>query len=243
MVTLTTPDKQVGTLWDTATGKRLLTLKPSQPQPNNDYAAVAFSPDGKRVLIGCPDHSVRVWDIADGREVLVIQGQNDAVVSPDGRLVLTTADDLTPRLWDAATGKELLVLKGGHQGGAKKRQHGVWGGAFNADGTQVVTCGKEGIGRLWNTATGEELASWHGLEPINWSNGYRFNAYFSPDGRWVLTQRADGSCRLWLHRSVVGRPATNAARLHSSRRKIDLRRNFSRDITETCDLRFTWLRT
>jgi WD40 repeat protein len=196
-VTLTTRDKAAGTLWDAATGKRLLTLKPSQPQPSDEYGAIAFSRDSQRVLIECPDHSVRVWDTADGREMVVIRGQNDAAVSPDGRLVLTAADDLTPRLWDATTGEELLVLKG-HQSGAKPRQHGVRGGAFSPDGKLVVTCGKEGVCRLWDTATGQELATWTGLEPINSSNGFRFKAYFSPDGRWVMTERAeDEACRLW----------------------------------------------
>jgi WD40 repeat protein len=110
VVTLATRDRTCATLWDAATGKRRLTLQSSHPQPSDDYASVAFTTDSRRVCIECPDHTVRIWDTSDGREVLVIRGQNDAVVSPDGRLVLTTSDDLTPSLWDAATGEEFRRL-------------------------------------------------------------------------------------------------------------------------------------
>src|SRR5262249_36068724 len=66
VLTMTTRENEAAVLWDAATGKHLLTLKPSQPQPGGDYSAVAFSLDSRRVLVACPDHSVRIWDAGTG---------------------------------------------------------------------------------------------------------------------------------------------------------------------------------
>jgi WD40 repeat protein len=191
---LTVGKKAIGSIWDAADGKRLLTLKPLPSQPETDAAALAFSPDSQRVLLSYPDHSVRLWDAVAGRELAVLRGHshklNDLVFSPDGRRILTVADDPTPRIWDTETGKELLVLKG-HERDTPEGQVGVNTGAFSPDGQRVVTCGKEGTARLWDAATGQELASWNGLE------GSEYSAAFSADGLWVLTQKGDGMCRLW----------------------------------------------
>jgi WD40 repeat protein len=175
-------------------------LTPSQPQQGADYAAAAFCPDSQCVLVACPDHTARIWNVNDGREMFILRGHtgriNDAVFSADGRQLLTAADDLTPRIWDPHKGTELHILKG-HDAGPKERQRGVWGGAFSPDGKLVVTCGKEGVAHLWNAATAEELVEWKGLEPARLLYGYRFSAAFSTDGLSVLTVRADGSARLW----------------------------------------------
>jgi WD40 repeat protein/beta-lactamase regulating signal transducer with metallopeptidase domain len=54
---------------------------------------VAFSPDGKTVLSGGTDSSVRWWDVETGREIHVFDGHRDSVrvvqFSPDGRRVLS----------------------------------------------------------------------------------------------------------------------------------------------------------
>jgi WD40 repeat protein len=81
---------------------------------------VAFSPDGRRVLIGSndntDDHTARLW--ADTGKLLTTfsghTGQvNSVAFSPDGRRVLTgsndNTDDHTARLW-ADTGKLLTTF-------------------------------------------------------------------------------------------------------------------------------------
>src|SRR5205807_9558722 len=61
------------------------------------------------------DHTVKLWDVGNGHELLRYAGHEDAVdlvaFSPDGQLVASA--DLGPaiRLWDAATGKEVRTLK------------------------------------------------------------------------------------------------------------------------------------
>jgi WD40 repeat protein len=77
---------------------------------------VAFSPDGKQVVSGSGDETVRLWDAATGAALQTLEGHTDYVrsvaFSPDGKQVVSGSDDETVRLWDAATGAALQTLEG-----------------------------------------------------------------------------------------------------------------------------------
>jgi WD40 repeat protein len=65
--------------------------------------SVAFAADGRRVLSGGMDHTLRLWDVATGQEVQRFEGHTEAVMgvafSPDGRFALSGGADRTVRLW------------------------------------------------------------------------------------------------------------------------------------------------
>jgi WD40 repeat protein len=75
--------------------------------------AVAFSPDGKRVLTGSWDSTARLWDAATGAAVATLEGHTDAVnpvaFSPDGKRVLTGSEDNTARLWPVFSSAQDVV--------------------------------------------------------------------------------------------------------------------------------------
>src|SRR5439155_1486864 len=72
---------------------------------------VAFSADGKHILTGSKDRSLRLWDAATGKKVQTFVGHGNwvtaAALSPDGKLALSVSDDGSVKLWDAAEGEEL----------------------------------------------------------------------------------------------------------------------------------------
>ncbi len=75
--------------------------------------AVAFSVDGKYVLTGSSDLSIRVWESASGKEVRMLSGAIAAVsvvkVSPDGKIVLGGCENGQVLVWNYESG--LLVSR------------------------------------------------------------------------------------------------------------------------------------
>ncbi|MCB9756582.1 MAG: pentapeptide repeat-containing protein [Myxococcales bacterium] len=83
---------------------------------NGMVLAVSWSPDGRRLVSGGSDKTVRVWDAETGEALASLEGHNDWVWavswSPDGRRLVSGGDDKTVRVWDAETGEALASLEG-----------------------------------------------------------------------------------------------------------------------------------
>ncbi|CAN5295891.1 hypothetical protein BH11PLA2_BH11PLA2_28800 [soil metagenome] len=136
--------------------------------------SVNYSADGTKLLTAAADRTVRIWDLANGHEIIVYRGHTpantevdpkqgvgsipirvgDAVFHPDGKRV-ASAGGKQIHLWDLATGKTLQVIKGvDDKKGPTKLIKSI---AFNDDGSKLVSGGDDLIVRVWDVAKGEEL--------------------------------------------------------------------------------------
>ncbi|WP_448541461.1 WD40 repeat domain-containing protein, partial [Roseiflexus sp.] len=114
-------------------------------------SAVALSPDGRTIVSGSRDCTVKVWDNASGRLLRSLDSHTDWVravaFSPDGRTIVSGADDGTVKVWDASTGR-LLRSPAGHT----DRVRAV---ALSPDGRTIVSGGSfDRTVKVWDARDG-----------------------------------------------------------------------------------------
>ena len=76
--------------------------------------SIALSPDGRYLVSGSRDKTIKLWELSSGRELRTFTGHTYVVssvaLSPDGRYLVSGSYDGTVRLWDVSTGKELVQM-------------------------------------------------------------------------------------------------------------------------------------
>lgn len=149
--------------------------------------ACAYSPDGRRVLSGSDDRTLREWDASTGQELRRFEGHSGWVGactdSPDGMRVLSAANDGTVREWDARTGLELRRFEG--------HSDRVSACAYSPGGTWMLSVSDDRTLREWDANTGQELRRFEG------HSGWVRALTYSPDGTRVLSVSDDGTVREW----------------------------------------------
>ena len=149
-------------------------------------SSVNLSPNGRCLLSGSADGTVRLWELKSGREILRFAGHTSQVRSAcfslDGRYVLTGSWDNTARLWDANNGQEVWRYE--------THSCRIENAAFSPDGNVVMIDTDTTV--LLDVQTGSEWRQFEGQ-----------NGRFSPDGCHVLT-RSSGAETAWLWEVATG---------------------------------------
>jgi hypothetical protein len=182
-------------IFETASGKEIRKF----PQKHTGWVTcLALSPDGKKLLSGSEDKTVRLWDVNTGKELKVYREHTAKIVavgwSGDGARIVTAAEDYdvdlhkqliaqkkptdaahldaTARVWDLATGSELFRIK---------ERVGLRHAFLSPDGRFLA------IGRkIWEV----------GNEKARYVSPSGFSAHllaFSPDGRLVLASEPNSA--------------------------------------------------
>src|SRR5258708_4468333 len=113
---------------------------------------VHYSPDGKHIISGSMDKTIRVWDAEIGAPVgEPLKGHTGNVrsiaYSPDGRHIISGSRDMTIRIWDAETGAEVGEPLKGHI-------DGVLSIAYSPDGRHIISGSEDKEIRIWDAETG-----------------------------------------------------------------------------------------
>jgi WD40 repeat protein len=152
--------------------------------------AVAFAPDGARLITGDAVGSVQVWEAGLSRLVVTMPGSHDGDVAgfeidAAGRYLLSYGDAVAESalVWDIASAREVS---------APMPPGGPTAAALSSDGTVALTGGRDGATRAWDTLTGEALDA-----PFLVGSGTVRGIAYSADGQRIATASEDGTVRLW----------------------------------------------
>jgi WD40 repeat protein len=108
---------------------------------------VAFSTDGRLVATGSADRTARIFDVATGKELHVLNEHTMPVrsvaFSPTAPHLATGSSDRSIRIWDVETGTQLQVLRGTHRGE-------VCDLTYSPDGRHIASGGADGVVKIWD---------------------------------------------------------------------------------------------
>jgi WD40 repeat protein len=149
-------------LWDTATGKRLITLP---TEGRSAIASGAFTADGRCLILDMNDGTVTLFELATGQPRRIFgkkvpqpkdnlrlavgrplrvgpQEGPSVALSPDGQTLAYAGPDRVVRWWDIDTGKELAAFKG-HSGTVNAV-------AFSPDGKRLASASADTTALIWD---------------------------------------------------------------------------------------------
>jgi WD40 repeat protein/serine/threonine protein kinase len=155
-------------------------------------ACLALSPDGERLATGSSDKTVRIWEIATGKELRRMEGHTATVMgvafSPDGNSLASGGEDRSVKVWDLKTGTIRLQLEHGEH---------VLCVAFSKDGRWLAAGGNPKWGKIspgrvkiWDANTGSEHGALVNGRTMVWAIA------ISPDSQ-VLVATDDTNLNAW----------------------------------------------
>jgi len=193
---------------------------------NSGVRSVVFSPDGKKLVSGSVDGTIRIWQVSDGMLLMPplknSNSENSVAFSPDGKTLASGSYDGVIRLWDITDGKTVFHISNLGYGyiwepcasKSSRYQIVITSVVFSPDGKILASGTNAGEIRLWNVATGEEFV------PIRYNSYYEYwdpnlncnqvninfvnSVAFSPNGRILASGMQDST--IWFYDMENGSP-------------------------------------
>jgi WD40 repeat protein len=128
-------------------GKNLKDAQPLHTLMGHSHIvrALAISADGKLLISGSWDQTIKVWQLETGKLIRTLKGHRDRVyaiaLSPDEQIIASGSADKTIKLWHLETG-ELLGTFAGHS-------NIVTALAFTASGEMLVSGSLDKTIKIW----------------------------------------------------------------------------------------------
>ncbi|KAF4457141.1 NACHT domain-containing protein [Fusarium austroafricanum] len=157
---------------------------------DGDVCTVCFVPDGKTLVAGGEDSTVRFWDIGTGSLIVskaLPAGVTSIAVSPDCKYVAAGCLDDKAYIFEMGSKSQLTATEG------QDAQKGyVYSVAFTPDGKQFATASADETIKIWDL--GKPLQCLRTL--VGHENFVRTVA-FTRNARWVVSSSDDKKIRFW----------------------------------------------
>lgn len=146
-----------------------------------------FSRDGKQLASCAADKFVKVWTVADGKQVRSYEGHTHHVLDvswrADGTRLVSAGADNVVKVWNAETGEQVTTITGfGKQ---------VTSVQFIGTGDNIVSSGGDKTVRLHTASNRRNYRNFSG------GTDYMYSAACSRDESLIVAGGEDGTLRIW----------------------------------------------
>ncbi len=153
----------------------------------NIVRAITTSIDGRFIVSGSDDKTVKLWDMEKGHLIKTLEGHDGYVlsvfISPDNRRIVSASSDKTVKLWDLEGGHLIFTLEG----------HKDWvNSVFVSQDNQLIVSGSsDRTVKLWSMESGCLVKTLEG------HNRAVLSVFISPDCQCVVSGSSDHTMKLW----------------------------------------------
>ncbi|EFH84643.1 protein kinase domain-containing protein [Ktedonobacter racemifer] len=149
--------------------------------------SVSLSGDGRWLVSGSWDKTIRLWETSSGRCVRIFYGHTAPVesvsLSGDGRWLVSGSNDKTIRLWETSSGRCVRTFYG-HTSDVRSVN-------LSGDGRWLVSGSDKGTIPL------REISSWRCVRTFYGHTSSVVSVSLSDDGHWLASGSKDNTVRLW----------------------------------------------
>ncbi len=152
---------------------------------DDSMLSVAFTPDGKYIVLGGGYGSIRIWDIESNSEIQTFDKHTSCVFSiafsPDSKNIVSRDKNGYIKLWETESGVLMRTFKGGDS---------IRATAITPDGKNIVFGGLNKI-ELWDIESGVLMRTFEGH-----CNSV-LSIAITPDGKYLVSGNGNGTIKLW----------------------------------------------
>lgn len=166
------------------------------------YAAavsgVGFSTDGSKLVSGSQDKTCRVWAVADGKQIAVIETPaevNAVCFANEDKVVVTGGKDNSIRVWSTPTGEapkegeeekavEPIKELAGHSGPVTSLA------AMPNNAAQIVSGSQDATARIWDVNSGAAVRTVNHGGPVE-------SVAVRRDGQRIASVSSNNTAKLW----------------------------------------------
>lgn len=154
---------------------------------SHPVTSLAFTPDGKYLISGGDDRTIKVWQVATGRLVHTFYHKigwiNHLAIDPQGKVLACVTDEKTIKLWTLQDYQPIAANI--------SPACALYAVTFSPDGCNLAAAGDDKTIRVWRVSDGELVNTLTG------HNSSILTLDFHPSGRMLASGGCDRAIKLW----------------------------------------------